>query len=295
VNLPGPVERLQSDTVNLTKRQFLKMTAGLGLGFGIPGSGALAYAAGFEPHRVVAEHIPVRLTSLPAAFDGFRIALLSDFHLYPFTTIDIVQEAIQIANRFKPDLVLLAGDFIYGAVDAAFDLVPLFHQFDAGKGVFAVLGNHDVRKGPKIVAQALAKGGVELLRNRGVTIQLGSDSIYLAGIDSVFAGSPRPKVAFDNRKSDLTSIVLLHEPDYIEDLVESKIPVDLQLSGHSHGGQVRLPLGGPLLLPPWGQLYDRGLYRIENAQIYTTRGIGMVGVPVRFNCPPEVTCITLTA
>jgi uncharacterized protein len=271
------------------------MTAGLGLGFGIPGSGALAYAAGFEPHRVVAEHIPVRLASLPAAFDGFRIALLSDFHLYPFTTIDIVQESVQIANRFKPDLVLLAGDFIYGAVDAAFDLVPLFHQFDAGKGVFAVLGNHDVRKGPKIVAQALAKGGVELLRNRGVTIQLGSDSIYLAGIDSVFAGWPRPKVAFDNRKRDLTSIVLLHEPDYIEDLVENRIPVDLQLSGHSHGGQVRLPLGGPLLLPPWGQLYDRGLYRIENAQIYTTRGIGMVGVPVRFNCPPEVTCITLTA
>ncbi len=271
------------------------MTAGLGLGVGIPGSGALAYAAGLEPHRVVAEHVPVRLSSLPNGFDGFRIALLSDFHLYPFTTIDIVQESIQIANRFKPDLVLLAGDFIYGAVDAAFDLVPLFHQFEAGKGVFAVLGNHDVRKGPNIVSQALAKGGVELLRNRGVTLQLGSDSIYLAGIDSVFAGWPRPKAAFDNRKSDLTSIVLLHEPDYIEDLVESKIPVDLQLSGHSHGGQVRLPVSGPLLLPPWGQLYDRGLYRIENAQIYTTRGIGMVGVPIRFNCPPEVTCITLTA
>ena len=271
------------------------MAAGLGLGVGIPGSGALAYAAGFEPHRVVAEHVPVRLPSLPNGFDGFRIALLSDFHLYPFTTIDIVQESIQIANRFKPDLVLLAGDFIYGTVDAAFDLVPLFHQFEASKGVFAVLGNHDVRKGPKIVSQALAKGGVELLRNRGVTLQLGSDSIYLAGIDSVFAGWPRPKTAFDNRKSDLTSIVLLHEPDYIEDLVDSKIPVNLQLSGHSHGGQVRLPVSGPLLLPPWGQLYDRGLYRVDNAQIYTTRGIGMVGVPIRFNCPPEVTCITLTA
>ena len=284
-----------ADKVNFTKRQFLKMTAGFGLGVGIPGSGLLAYATKLEPHRVVAEHIPVRLRSLPSGFDGFRIALLSDFHLYPFTTIDTVQESIQIANRFKPDLVLLAGDFIYGAVDAAFDLVPLFRQFDASKGVFAVLGNHDVRKGPEIVSRALAKAGVELLRNRGVTLQLGSDSIYLAGIDSVFAGWPRPRIAFDNRKSDLTSIVLLHEPDYIEDLVERKIPVDLQLSGHSHGGQVRLPIGGPLLLPPWGQLYDRGLYQIENAQIYTTRGIGMVGLPVRFNCPPEVTCITLTA
>jgi predicted MPP superfamily phosphohydrolase len=295
VNLPGRILRLQSDTVNLTKRQFLRMTAGLGLGVGIPGTGLLAYATGVEPHRVVAEHISVRLSTLPTAFDGFRIALLADFHLYPFTTIDTIQESIQIANRFKPDLVLLAGDFIYGAVDAAFDLVPLFHQLDASKGVFAVLGNHDIRKGPEIVSQALAKGGVEILRNRGVTLQLGSGAIYLAGIDSVFAGAPRPRAAFDNRKSDLTSIVLLHEPDYIEDLVENRIPVDLQLSGHSHGGQVRLPLSGPLMLPPWGQLYDRGLYRIENAQIYTTRGIGMVGVPVRFNCPPEVSCITLTA
>jgi uncharacterized protein len=77
--------------------------------------------------------------------------------------------------------------------------------------------------------------------------------------------------------------------------VTIRVPSEMGTHCHSHGGQVRLPVSGPLLLPPWGQLYDWGLYRIENAQIYTTRGIGMVGVPIRFNCPPEVTCITLTA
>jgi len=155
-------------------------------------------------------------------------------------------------------------------------------------------GHHDHYKGPEIVSRALGRAGVQVLVNEGVTIQHGRHSIYLAGIDSARAGTPSPETAFRNRRGDITTIVALHEPDFIDQLVP-RYPVDLQLSGHSHGGQVRLPVVGPLILPPMGAIYDMGLYRVGAAQVYTTRGIGTIHVNARLNCPPEVTAVTLYA
>jgi predicted MPP superfamily phosphohydrolase len=276
----------------VTRRQFLQIAGGLGIAVGIPSAAQVGYATRIGTRRVLIEERLIRLDRLPAAFEGFRIALFSDLHLYPFTPIELIRDAVDLANSFKPDLVILAGDFVWQHVEAAFDLVPVLSQLNPAKGTFAVLGNHDHRKGPEIVARALAQAGVQLLRNRGVTVQIGRDSIYLAGIDSVWSGKPSPLQAFENRRGNLTSIVAVHEPDFIRNLAP-RFPVDLQLSGHSHGGQVRLPLVGALVLPPWGEIYDMGLYRVGNAQLYTTRGVGTIGVNARFNCPPEVTAITL--
>jgi predicted MPP superfamily phosphohydrolase len=242
--------------------------------------------------RVFMEECLMRIPRLPAAFEGFKIALFSDIHLYPFTPIQVVQDAVRLANSFRPDLVILAGDFVWRYVEAAFDLVPVLSQLNPAKGTFAVLGNHDHHMGPEIVASALGQAGIRLLRNEGITIQRGQDSIYLAGIDSASGGHPSPDLAFANRRTDLTTIVAVHEPDYILELAP-RFPMDLQLSGHSHGGQVRLPGVGPLILPPMGEVYNMGLYRVGNAQVYTTRGIGTIRVNARFNCPPEVTAITL--
>jgi uncharacterized protein len=238
------------------------------------------------------EECLIRIPRLPSAFEGFKIALFSDIHLYPFTPIQVVQDAVRLANSFRPDLVILAGDFVWRYVRAAFDLIPVLSQLNPAKGTFAVLGNHDHHMGPEIVASALGQAGIRLLRNEGITIQRGQDSIYLAGIDSASGGNPSPDLAFANRRTNLTTIVAVHEPDYILELAP-RFPVDLQLSGHSHGGQVRLPGVGPLILPPMGEVYNMGLYRVGNAQVYTTRGIGTIRVNARFNCPPEVTAITL--
>jgi predicted MPP superfamily phosphohydrolase len=279
---------------SFTRRDFLKIGGGFGIATGLTGLSGVLYSAGVEPNSIRLERVTIHLRRLPARFDGFRVALLSDLHIYPFTTAELIGEAIRLANSFEPDLVLFAGDFVYKSVDAAFDLVPLLQKLNPTKGVFAVLGNHDHRVAPQIVSQALAKGGVELLTNRGVEVQMGSDSVYLAGIDSFLAGSPCPSQAFWGRRGDLCSIALVHEPDPISELC-MEVPIDLQLSGHSHGGQVRFPIFGALLLPMFGKIYDLGLYRVGHAQIYTTRGIGTVGLPVRFNCPPEVTAITLRA
>jgi predicted MPP superfamily phosphohydrolase len=270
------------------------MAAGLGVSIGVSSAVGIGYATRIAPLRVFMEKRLIRIPSLPTAFEGFKIALFSDIHLYPFTPIQVVRDAVRLANSFRPDLVLLTGDFVWRYVGAAFDLVPVLSQLNPAKGTFAVLGNHDHRMGAEIVAGALAQAGIRVLRNEGITIQRARDSIYLAGIDSAWGGNPSPSSAFANRRGDLTSIVAVHEPDYILDLIRG-FPVDLQLSGHSHGGQVRLPAVGPLILPPMGEVYNMGLYRVGNAQVYTTRGIGTIHVNVRFNCPPEVTGITLHA
>ena len=272
----------------------MKIAAGLSVAVGIQGAAQVGYAARHEPLRVLLEKRLIRIPKLPGAFDGFRIALFSDIHLYPFTPIQVVSDAVALANSFQPDLVILAGDFVWHDVEAVFDLVPVLSRLNSTAGTFAVLGNHDHRKGPQIVTQALNQAGIRLLTNDGIILQRGNDSIYLAGIDSAWGGAPEPDAAWQNRRGDLATIVAVHEPDYIKDLVV-RFPVDLQLSGHSHGGQVRLPIVGPLILPPMGLVYDMGLYRVGEAQVYTTRGIGTIHINARFNCPPEVTALTLQA
>jgi predicted MPP superfamily phosphohydrolase len=280
--------------MRLSRRKFLQIAGGLGVSVGIPGAVEMGYATRIEPLRVLMEEQVIRIPNLPTAFEGFRIALFSDIHLYPFTPLQVVQDAVHLANSFRPDLVILPGDFVWRDVTAAFDLVPVLSQLNPAQGTFAVLGNHDHFKGPEVVANALAQAGVRLLRNEGMTIQRGHDAIYLAGIDSAWGGAPSPVAAFGDRRGDLRTIVIVHEPDFIRELVP-RFPVDLQLSGHSHGGQVRLPIFGPLILPPMGEIYNMGLYSVGNAQVYTTRGIGTIHVNMRFNCPPEVTAITLRA
>jgi uncharacterized protein len=278
----------------MSRRDFLKMGAGSGIATGLTGLTGVLYSAGVEPNDVLIERQTIHLRRLPACFDGFKVVLLSDLHIYPFTTVELINEAIRLTNSVRPDLVLFAGDFVYKSPEAVFDLVPLLEKLNPAKGVFAVLGNHDRRVAPKIVSEALAKGGVELLNNRGIELQIASESIYLAGIDSFLAGTPRPSEAFSARRGTVCSIALVHEPDSIRELC-AEVPVDLQLSGHSHGGQVRFPGFGAMVLPRFGQIYDLGLHEVGHAQIYTTRGIGTVYLPVRFNCPPEVTAITLRA
>jgi predicted MPP superfamily phosphohydrolase len=164
---------------------------------------------------------------------------------------------------------------------------------DAKHGLFAVLGNYDYYRGADIVLDGLRRVSIRVLMNEGVRLTVGAGSIFLAGIDSVSAGRSDPGAAFSARKNEAVSLALVHEPDYISEL-SRLVQVDLQLSGHTHGGQVRIPGLGPIVLPELGNTYVEGLYRVGPSQVYTSRGIGMVGVPFRFNCPPELTEITLS-
>jgi uncharacterized protein len=275
----------------MNRREFSRLAIGATLTAGLGGTMA-GYAMAFQPNNLVLERKQVRLPKLPSAFDGFRIVLLTDLHLHPFTTANVIRRTVEMSNALKPDLVLLGGDFVCGSAEAAFELAPILERLDAKHGVFAVLGNHDHRQGARIVLDGLRAASIRVLINEGVRLTVGGGAIFLAGIDSVSAGQPNPTAAFLARKNEAVSLALVHEPDYINQL-SRLVQVDLQLSGHTHGGQVRIPGLGAIILPAGGRTYVEGLYRVGSSQVYTSRGIGMVGVPFRFNCPPEVTEITL--
>ena len=274
--------------MKLTRRTFLK--------YGLPGIAAglcgVSYSTLIEPQRLSLERVVTRLRNLPSALDGFRIAVLSDFHLHPFTTVDHIRAAVGLANNLRPDLVVLLGDYVDASVDAIHELAPELARLDARFGVFGVLGNHDHWKGAQVVRSALRASGIAVLQNTGVSVTVGQDELFLAGLESAWSGHPDIHSALLNRHRDVPTILLVHEPDYADtSAIDGRI--SLQLSGHSHGGQVRLPLIGALELPSWGRRYDHGLYHLRDMLLYTNRGIGLVDIPVRFNCPPEVTEIIL--
>lgn len=280
----------------IARRQFLRGFASLAAFGGLSGTGAYAYGSSVERHRIVVVERDIVLPALPESLDGFRIVQLSDLHLEPWTKADTIAAAVRTANRLKPDLVVITGDFISSNVKPAGLLGELLSKLEAPHGVLACLGNHDVWHQPWVLQKALAERHIQVLRNQGVRLHTGRGSLFVAGVDSAWAGKPRLRPALRDWKESEPLVVLAHEPDVADRFAESGISA-LQLSGHTHGGQVCIPSLSPiaLRLPSWGRKYVRGQFRIGNLQLYVNRGIGCVGLPVRFACPPEVTQISLRA
>jgi predicted MPP superfamily phosphohydrolase len=278
----------------MTRREFLKIARNAAVGSALAGGLTTAgYATIFEPNRLKITQIRIKISELPSRLEGLRIVLMTDFHLFPFTSVELIQQSILQASALNPDLVLFAGDFVYSNAESASELSPILAQLNPKLGSFAVLGNHDHSKGATIVRNALKRSGIEVLNNRGVALSVGSSSFYLAGVDSMLGGAPDAAAAFASYRGEATTILVAHEPDTV-DYYSGLVPIDLQLSGHSHGGQIRLPGIGPVILPRWATRYPRGLYRVKDAQLFTSQGIGMVDLPIRINCPPEIAEITLT-
>jgi predicted MPP superfamily phosphohydrolase len=252
-----------------------------------------------EPGHPVAEHREIRLSRLPESFAGFRIAQITDIHFGPYMGEAGVQRAVRLAQQFHPDLLVLTGDFVShplgqeGGPAGAHNAEPCADVFARWKGVpmVGVLGNHDWWNDAEIVTGALTDRGIRVLRNQSFAIERGLDRLWLAGVDDAYEGkSDITRTVGAIPRSEAT-ILLAHEPDFAD--YAARFPVDLQLSGHSHGGQVRIPGVGPIILPTLGQKYHTGLNRVGPLQVYTSRGLGVINPPVRFNCPPEVTLITL--
>ena len=241
---------------------------------------------------VTVERVQVPLCRLHPALEGFKIVQLSDLHFLPHTPLSVIARAAERACELKPDLLVLTGDFVTHEAETIFGLSDLLASLDARYGVFAILGNHDVRAGKALIGKAIEDTGVLLLQNEGITFDVGHGQLTLAGVDDCLWGQPDLKAALAQRPADATTILLAHEPDVIDRFSQDG-RVDLQLSGHTHGGQVRLPFFGTPVLPKLGQKYVHGLHRVNQSWLYTNRGVGMVSLPIRFNCPPEVTELVL--
>ncbi len=273
-----------------SRRRFLRW-----LGYAGAGTTALATGLGYvvinEMQWLRLKRVRIPLSGRASRLEGMRIALLADFHLYPHTTLELISEAIDMANRLQPDLTLLAGDYVLSTADAVFDLAPQLSRLDAKLGVFAILGNHDHWKGVETVTRGLNESGVQLLRNQSLELTWHSQRFQLAGLDDGWVRRHDLIQALDGQTDEIPTLLMMHEPDFADEL-STDGRIDIQFSGHSHGGQVRFPLIGSPFLPPYGRKYDQGLYRVGDMWLYTNVGLG-VTVPVRFNCPPEVTEITL--
>jgi uncharacterized protein len=235
------------------------------------------------------------LDHLPAEWDGLRVALISDLHVGRVAFAPYVRGVVELANRQKPDIVAMLGDYVVqdGAMTA--DVVAALAGLEAPLGKFAVLGNHDHWAGAADVAATLDRAGVTVLRNsRRIVTRCagGANPLCLAGVDDMWEGDVDIEAALRGVSPQTPRIILCHNPDFAERL-PAGLRVDLMLCGHTHGGQIRLPVLTRMLASVRNRKYREGLVRGPRCPLYVTRGLGVVGLPIRFRCPAELAILTL--
>ena len=276
-----------------TRRQFLGAAVAAGL-VAVAGDAIL-----LEPNLPRIVRRDFFLPRWPERMDGFTIALLSDFHYDPYFSAHPLHAAIPLVNDLRPDLIALTGDFVSvphtgdetrGAL-AAEPCAQLLRQMRATHGLWAVMGNHDAGTDPEHVTRALEAENIRVLANQSEEIERDGGRMWLAGVKDVLIDTADLNQTLSSVPSGEAVILLAHEPDYAD--YAERFPIDLQLSGHSHGGQIRIPLLPPLYLPPLARKYILGEYKVGSLPLYTNAGLGTVEVPLRFNCPPEITLLTL--
>ena len=250
-------------------------------------AGTATYGVAYERHDVGVTRAQLDVSGLAPAFEGLRIALLTDIHHSRLVGADDVNAAVQLALAERPDLVVLGGDYVtFG--DRAFvgPVADLLAPLSAPHGVFAILGNHD---DDKDMPAALARNGFAVLKDQRTRVTIKGEELELAGIR--FWTRRAADVARVLRNARGTTLLLAHDPRRLTEAAALNVPA--VLSGHTHGGQVVLPGVGALATKAARFPILAGAGRRDNTSIFVSRGIGTVYVPVRFNCPPEVAVVTL--
>jgi uncharacterized protein len=276
-----------------TRRSFLWLAAGSAAGMAF-------YAGEISRHELQIVYRTITLPYLPDPFAGFKIVQVSDFHFHEYTEAVFVEAVVRRVNEAAADLVVLTGDFVSSK--------PLPHHFSRGMAYhcaeilgrikcplrYAILGNHDVLVGTRTVTDALGIHGIPVLANNYVALERDGRRLWLAGTEDALQARPNLAAALPAARNPHQEplILLAHEPDFADFAVGRQI--SLILSGHTHGGQIRLPFLPPLLLPQLGNKYVEGLFHLpDRMQLYVNRGIGAVNLPFRFRCPPEISVLTL--
>jgi predicted MPP superfamily phosphohydrolase len=245
-----------------------------------------------DPEKIIT-HLTLTLPNLHASFNGFRLVHISDIHFDGWMNRKRLEDFICLVNDQQPDLVVITGDFISHQADHhEADLSAALSQLRARFGAAAVLGNHDHWTDAQMVRRALKAGSIRDLSNCFITLERDGAQLHIAGVDDVQEQLDRLDLLLESLPETGSAILLAHEPDYAN-ISAASGRFDLQLSGHSHGGQVVLPLIGPLYLPRFGRIYPSGLYQVGAMYQYTNRGLGMTGFHFRLNCHPEITVFTL--
>lgn len=270
-----------------------KVLRRLSLAAVLGGAASLVYAREVEPRWVDVARLSLVLPRLTPEFDGYRVVLISDLHMDRFTTPERLSRIVRLVNAQGPDLVAIPGDLAtYASGFAAPSTAGVLRELKARDGTVAVLGNHDYSAGAETVRWAIRESGITDINNGVRALRRGGAALHVCGVDDCFEGRDDLDAVLKRLPAEGAAVLLSHEPDFATRSAATG-RFDLQLSGHSHGGQARAPLFRPPVLPPLARKYPSGLYRVENMLLYTSRGIGTVNLRVRFCCRPEVTVLTL--
>lgn len=241
--------------------------------------------------RFIVNQERIWLDTLPAAFGGLRVVQISDIHHGLFLPKQWLADAVQQANRLNPDVIALTGDFVTYSRRNINPAAEILGRLRARYGVFAVLGNHDFRVDADAITLALRREHIDVLRNRHISLRFGGDSLYLAGVDDYGYGADLRR-AVRGIPRDAATILLAHNPRIVH--LASRHGVSLILSGHTHGGQVNIPLLGTVYgRSPERLRYKIGWDRLGATQIYVSRGLGTIVLPWRLRCPAEITHLEL--
>lgn len=250
----------------------------------------VARAALTEPHMLSIEHERIHLSRLPEVFDGFRIVQLSDVHHGPFSTPEQIERAVDMANRLKPDIIALTGDYISKERQYAAPCAEMLGRLKAKHGVYAVLGDHDHWVDASLITDLFRAEGITVLINEGMRFEKDGQAFWLAGVDDTMVGLEDISLALAGAREDEMKLLLAHNPIILRRAARAS--VDLVLSGHTHGGQVAIRAERNTLKGARKRLL-KGLGRLGNTQIYVNRGLGTVVLPIRYGCPPEISLLEL--
>lgn len=278
MELPRPI---------LSRRNAIRLLAGGAIG-------SVANAAWIEPARLSVTRQEITCRQLPPGLDGLRVGVLSDFHFRPDHDAELVAKAVSRANAEDLDLIALTGDFIDLDRSVLAPLTKALEKLRAKHGVFAVMGNHDGWNAePSFIRKHLEAAGIGFLVNQHSLIAIRGETLAVAGTDFVWLGDPDPARTLKGIHARTPVIALVHEPDYF-DVMTAQREIMLQVSGHTHGGQCRVPLVGyaPVSVK-YGEKYIQGIATRGDSNLFVSRGIGTTGPRVRFACPPELAVITL--
>lgn len=296
--------QVEQDKQLIQRRNFVKGSLLTLLGIGVAGVGTIYYAHNIEPSWFDITHHQLHLSRVSSAFNGYRLLQITDLHVDDiFMTATRLAGLIQTINALQADVIVITGDFVTNYLPEAESILTELSKLKAPDGVFGVLGNHDHPSGVEWIRACLQAGKVQELANKTYTIQREDQMLHLVGMDDLWPsnrGRPAPVWTHQALLQQLTTslpdqgaaVLLVHEPDFAAVTAQDK-RIDLQLSGHSHGGQVRLPFHGALYLPPLSRVYPKGLYQIENLVHYTNTGLGMLAPQIRFDCRPEIAIFDL--
>lgn len=282
----------------MSRRSFLKKTLRFALAtFGL-GVGGYYYAREIEPKLLEINYQKVSNKSIPQSFNDFKIVQFSDTHLGFQYNLNQLKTLVKKINQLHPDIIFFTGDLMdvpnkYSQVN---QIIPILKELHAPFGKYSVYGNHDHGGyGSDIYKSVMEQANFTILLNSHFQLRVRDDSsIYIIGIDDPMLGRPDLKMAVNRIPSNSYKILLSHAPDLADEAATFNI--HLQLSGHSHGGQIKIPFVGALVKAPYAEKYDEGFYKIGDDSpltLYVNRGIGTTRLPFRFFSRPELTVFTL--